>query len=43
MDSVIEREEWLILLTMLGDIRPELENLNDFLKGGGDEEAEADP
>jgi len=43
MDSVIEREESSILLTTLGDIRAELENLSDFLKGGGDEEAEADP
>lgn len=42
--AVIEREEWLILLGMISDIRHELEELNDEASGGDDdEEAQEEP
>lgn len=31
--ETIEREEWLLLLGMLADIRAELEGIHDLLKG----------
>jgi hypothetical protein len=40
--DVIEREEWLIALGILGDIRAELERLVQLLGGGDDEEEEED-
>lgn len=43
MDTTIEREEWLILLTMIGDIRAELEGLNRVIRGDDDEETEDEP
>jgi hypothetical protein len=39
---VIEREEWLIVMTMLGDIRAELEGIHALLRGDEDEETEED-
>ena len=43
VNATIEREEWLILLTMVGDIRAELQDTNRFLRGDEDEEAEEEP
>jgi hypothetical protein len=43
VDATIEREEWLILLTMIGDIRAELEDLNRLLRGDDDEETQDEP
>jgi hypothetical protein len=41
MESVIEREEWIIVMTMLADIRREVEGIHDFLRGDeGEEETE---
>jgi hypothetical protein len=40
--DVIEREEWLILLGMVADVRRELEVLTDFLTGGADGEEEGE-
>jgi hypothetical protein len=41
--EAIEREEWLIVMGMLADIRAELEGVHDILKGeNGEEETEAD-
>jgi hypothetical protein len=38
--EAIEREEWLIVMTILGDIRAELEGIHALLRGDDDEEAE---
>lgn len=43
--GVIERDESLLVMAILGDIRAELQDVNDLLRGGdddGDEEAEED-
>jgi hypothetical protein len=40
--GVIEREEWLLALGMLGDIRAELEEVVQLLGGDEDEEEDAD-
>jgi hypothetical protein len=40
VDATIEREEWWIQLTMIGDIRAELEGLDRWLRGDDDEETE---
>jgi hypothetical protein len=36
--EVIEREEWLIVMGMLGDSRSELESINKTLREDDDEE-----
>jgi hypothetical protein len=41
--ETIEREEWLIVMGLLGDIRAELFGIHDILKGDeGEEETEED-
>jgi hypothetical protein len=41
--QTIEREEWLIVMTILGDIRAELQRIASLLGGNDDDEAtEAD-
>ena len=42
MSDAIERDEWLLIMGILGDIRAELEALHDFLRGAEDGEAEDD-
>ena len=42
VSDAIERDEWLLIMGILGDIRAELEALHDFLRGGEDGEAEDD-
>jgi len=38
--GVIDRDEWLLALAMLGDIREELRILNRYFRGEDDEEEE---
>lgn len=39
----MEGDEWVIVMTMLADIRAEVEGIHDILKGDkGEEEAEED-
>jgi hypothetical protein len=43
MESVIEREEWVIVMTLLADIRAELRGIHSVLRGDdGEEETEED-
>lgn len=42
VSEAIEREEWLLIMGILGDIRAELEALHNFLRGEDDGEAETD-
>jgi len=36
--ETIEREEWLILLAMIGDIRAEVEDIHELLRDEDDDE-----
>ena len=38
--AVTEREEWMLLLAMVGAVRQELRDLNGILRGDEDEEEE---
>jgi hypothetical protein len=43
VESVVEREEWVILLTMVADIRAELRGIHELLRGDeGEAETEED-
>jgi len=42
VSDAIERDEWLLIMGTLGDIRAELEALHDFLRGAENGEAEDD-
>jgi hypothetical protein len=43
VESAIEREEWVIVMTILADIRAELRGIHNVLRGDeGEEETEED-